>query len=318
MSLTEVFGMGPVHINTVTNDLDVVVPGMNNVSISQSNSVINRMENGELYPTYTTIAGQQIRCSWSTRDISTMLGTLGATGIPVDADGTHDGLVVYMRKRDVVGTATGSVHRSYTFAKGIIVPRSLNIAHQGNAQMNCEVLPISSDGATSMVVIADDVSSFPAVLAACLDDQYTLYSLTINSATVTGFTGLGLTFGAAARTRGAQSDVLDTVASMPSLQPTLRIDGSSPTWINTASSVCDILGEACAHANTNFVLRKRGVALTASEHIQVTLNGVVYPTTIMSTSGNGDATVSLMLTTHSADGTTSPIVLNTAYQITAP
>lgn len=314
MSLAQAYGIAPIHINTASG-VDVPMPGVTRLAVSQGNRVISQLENGEAWTTYSTIAGQTPRMSFTTRDVSVALATLGISGITIDSDVDDPGLVAYLRKRGRIGTASGSVHRSYTMAQGVLVPRSLSVGHQGNATMTCEALAISADGSSSAFAIADDVSTFPTILTACLDDQYTLYGLTINGATVTGFTGIEINFNAGARTLGAQSDVIDTVAVVPNVRPTIRIRGLDPTWVNTSSSVCDILGESLAHANTSIVLRKRGVALTASEHVAITLAGVVYTDTIADGSAEGDVTCGLMMTTHSPDGTTAPLVLNTGFNI---
>jgi len=314
MSLANVYGIAPISIETSVG-VSAVIGGLTRVSVTQGNRILSQIENGELYTTYGAVAGVTPRASFTSRDIVTVLGTTGFGGIGITSDGDDPGIVFYLRKRGAVGTASGSVHRSYTFGNGVLVPRNLSVGHQGNASVSCELLATSADGSTSAAAISDSESTFPTVVTATRDDQWTLYSCTINGATVTGFTGIDITFGATARTVGAQSDVLDTVAVVPSTRPSVRIRGLNPQWVNTTSSVCDILGEQCLHANTSIVLRKRGVTTATAEHIQFTLNGVVYTDQIADGSAESDISCALMLTLNSADGTTSPILGNLGYAI---
>lgn len=313
MSLAQLHGCGPVGIETL-GGASAVIGGITRQSAQVGAEIISQVENGENWSTHIAVAGLNPRMSFSTRDIRTALATIGAGGLCIDNDGgVNYGMRMAFRQRSCVGTAAGSVHRTITVGDGIMFPTSLSCDHQGDASLSVDVIPISSDGVTDAQTISD-VGNLDTVVTATRDDQYTLYSLTIGSATVTGFTGVDISFGVNGRADGAMSDPYPTVASVPSVMPSITVRGLDLTWVKNSAAVCVLSGEPITHGNTSLVLKNRSDVIGSAVHMAFTLNGIVYPDVIGDASGEGNGTCTIMLRGCSADGTTAPLVVNTTYQ----
>ena len=59
------------------------------------------------------------------------------------------------------GFAESSNHRSYTFRKGIIVPKRLTVSHRDDARLEFDVVPIF-DGTNNAIVVSD-AASLPSI-----------------------------------------------------------------------------------------------------------------------------------------------------------
>ena len=313
MSVAQLHALGPVSLSTtVQAATPVVFGGITAASVTTNTTILTQVENGEQWSTYAAVVSQKPRMTFTSRDIVTVLSTIGVGGYLISSDGDDFGLRLAFRKRSAIGTASGSVHRTATMGSGILYATRLSCEHQGNAHIMCEAMPVSADGSTDSITLSD-TGALGTVATATRDDQYTLYSVNVGGAAVTGFTGVDVDFGIRSHTAGAQSEFLDTITAITGIEPVITIRGIDLTWSKNAAAVAVLAGEAITLGNTDIVFKNRSSAISNSVHVQLTMNGVVYPDVVADASGEGDGTCSIVLRGCSSDGATAPMVVSTTY-----
>jgi hypothetical protein len=269
---------------------------------------------GEPYPRWASIHSQKFQSSLATKAIAAALGLTGVGGLAITADGSHPGLVLYAQKQaDGSTRASGSNHRSFTIAKGLIVPTRLVCEHQQDAVLEYLVLP-TYDGSNEPVVAAGSVAlpTTPTDL-----ERFSLGPITFGGVSFTGFTRLEIDFGINAQTIGAESAVWDPFARIQELLPSIALSGFHVTW--WGSSFVPTAGLACTHANSTIFLRARAnkstfVADGTASHVKFTTNGLATVQGGFSAQGNSLGEASIRIDSL-YDGSTVPLAGSAGHAI---
>ena len=209
--------------------------------------------------------------------------------------------------------ASGSVHRRLEFAAGRVVPRRLTCRNTEDAELEIESMGLSDNGANSPLVITESVA-----LPAAVD----LARHTMSAVQIAGIAGgciesLELDFGIEIESRNCTSQIFDTRLQVNSIVPKVTVQTLKADIVGTGGSQIPTTGKACTHANTHLRFRKRlpkvagFVADATAEHVSITIDGTVVPTTIFEGERNQDGLTTLEIT-GMFDGTNLPLVINPA------
>jgi hypothetical protein len=224
--------------------------------------------------------------------------------------------ILYAQKRLQGGTRAGTLaHRSFTAAVGLIIPRTLSVDHQGDAVLSFDVIPVSADGSTVGIALAETVT-LPT--GADEDDRFTIGPITLGAVTIDQVKSWSLDYGVNALVEGGDSDLYPTHVSISNEHPVLTIR-SSKTEHWKESGAIPSGGLACTHANSSIYLRKRAssgsyIADGTTSHIKFTVDGLAVITDLDGTTGQRqDVGIRVRLRN---DGSNAPIVTSTGVAIT--
>ena len=265
-------------------------------------------KSGELYARYQALYSQKYTPGFTTEDVAAALGACGATGLSL----ATSALALHaIKQADGGNVAAGGVHRSYTFSKGILFPKLLTCEHQGDASISYGAVVISADGSTSPLVIGE-TATVPAIT---IHSAHTLGAIAIGAKSLTHCKKLEIEFGLECVSEGADSDILDTFATLRAVVTEIRLSGIDTTWLK--SDTVPESGLVGTHANTTIYLRKRAaggtfVADATAEHIKFTAAGLAV---IDKALGGNPNEVDLRMPL-SYDGTNAPLTISAASAIT--
>jgi hypothetical protein len=269
------------------------------------------------YNTWGSLMAGGPMARFSTNDLKAFLDACGVTGMLVDADGAHPGVVMYWQKYAEAGTreilASGT-HISATIPNGLLVPRGITLPHQGNAEVSAELLarqlgavaPLTWNEAANL-----DAGVYPATSV-----LWTLGKVMLNAVQVEGVKSASIDLGIGAYTEGSDSDIYPTVTGIERIQPSVRLSSVHPDITATLTE------DGVAYAATQVVLyaRKRAeggsfVADVTPEHIKFTLGKCRVECVGVAGSPK---TIDVLITPWYTAGVSpvSPIAINTASAIT--
>ena len=296
-----------------------VIAGLTNLNSSLNPEVQNDSGIGSPFPQFVVISGQKPRVAFASKAVAEALAVTGSTGAKID--GTNGFVAYYAKIGDDGLPASGSVHRTYTANRGLLLPRRLNCNHRQSAMLDMEALLFSANGTSHPFVVADNVALPTLPLN---NVQHTLagigFGLTGNVTTFGCAQTLSIDFGSAAETLGCGSDLYDVHMQLPSVKPVITITGIDAS-VFAGSGGVPAVGKAIDHANTAIYLRKYAedgigfVANATTEHIKITVHGLAVVTqhNAQGTS-RGEVTVQI---TGAWDGTNAPIQIDTASALPA-
>ena len=293
-----------------------VISGLQTLDSQTNPTVESDSSAGSPYPQFAVITAQRPRIMFATKQSAALLGVTGLAGAVIDGTST---LVAYYASLAATGLpAAGSVHRSYTANRGLLLPRRLSVARAGNVQVDAEALLYSSDG-TSHPLVISDTAALPALTLANI-----LHGIGPVTLGITGtffaadcIQNVSIDFGNGAETLGCGSDLYDKHLQLPRVAPVITISGINAAAFGTAG--VPPVGYQVDHTKSIFYFRKRAlsgigfVADATAEHIKMTANGLAVVTQHTG-QGTARAEVTIQITT-SWDGTTAPITINTASAI---
>jgi hypothetical protein len=270
---------------------------------------------GSIYPMQISISEVKNTFGFTTNNIATALGVLGFNGVAL-AVGTVCELYEILWNNDG-SIASGTVHRKMSFNAGRAIPRKLSCQHRGDATLDIEAMGLSADGAASPLTITESVAAPTA-----LDDaRFTLHSALVANISMGCLQSLEFDFGTQMESEGCASNIFDTRLNVRQIVPKIMVSTLDSNLVGTGGSQIPTTGKACTHANTIFKLRKRVPKLAAfvadatAEHVKITCDGVVVPTTIFDGTNNDDGSTSFEIT-GAHDGTNLPFVVNNASALT--
>jgi len=286
--------------------------GITQQSLKLGTEVRGEASSAEPYVRFQSVVAQKPSASFTTRHITTALGLCGPLGVSIGT--LIGGLKLYAQKWVEGGTrASGSIHRSFTMLKGLLVPTTLSAQHRGDATIGYNA-HIIYDGLNSPVVVSD-----VAALAAISSDaeRFALGPFGIEGVCSGQLTDLSVNFGLNVETLGSESMVWDTFSGITSIQPSITLKGNRITWFG--GSAIPLAGKAVTHAGSYFFLRKRAagasfVADVTTQHLKVACAGLAHIDDAMTASGTGAAECSITIPLK-FDGTNSPLVISTGVAI---
>lgn len=292
-----------------------ILSGLTNLNTNLNPQVQNDTGIGSPYPQFVAVTEQKPVMEFQATMVAAALALTGSTGVKID--GTDSLVGYYAQLGDDGLPLSGSVHRSYTATRGLLLPRRLSCTHRRPAQLDMSALLFSTDGAAHPIAIADNVA-LPSLVVA--DEQHTLGKIQLGiSGTTFNFgcaQSLSIDFGNGAQTRGCSSDIFDAHVEQPGIQSVITLTGLSATAFGSAG--VPPVGLKLTHAGTILYLRKRNagigfVADATEEHIKLTAEGVAVVTQHTG-QGTAAAEVTVQITC-GWDGTNVPITIDTAAAI---
>ncbi len=292
---------------------EVVIGGITSQTVTLGSEHRANPISGTPYPEHMALALQNPTATADTTEIAKALDKLTVSGLEVTSDDPDVGVVFYAVKHDPGGTrATTSINSSYTFGDGLLVPRTITAAHQQDASLSFEMLPIS-DG-TNAPIADSIVAALPTIGT---QERFTLGPVTLGSKVLTGIQSVDIDFGITATPRGSDSDMWNTHISSDMVVPTITIRGVNLEWFGSAT--IPLAGLVGTTANTSIYLRKYSdggsyVADGTAEHIKFQSDGVA---SIGSVNASGpEATIDVTFQCLATAFNTHPITLDTASTIT--
>jgi hypothetical protein len=317
MSVTTLHGLEAVKID-VDDATTAVLSGTDRYRLSTNSQISQPIPDGDVYARAQALVAQQNSAMFETLHIAQALAICGLTGLRIKAatEG-KTGVTFYAKKQQEGGTrASGSVHDSFNYKEGIIVPRRLVCEHQGNARIEYEILA-TWDGTNLPVVIGTSIA-LPTNPNA--PELFTLGPIALgidgDPVAFTQVRSFELDFGVNAETIGADSDIWDTFARIADIQPSIVLRGLDKNWFSATK--VPLTGAKIEHADTTIVLRKRLLGSgtfysdAEAEHIGITAAGMAVVDTPMDVNGNqvGETSIRFPL---NYDGTNLPAVIDTTF-----
>lgn len=315
MTISSVHGLYCVSLFTdAITPSAIILDGITRQEIASEKTINNETTSANVYSRFQAIVAEKLTSAFGTLKIKSALDEIGLTGLAITAT-TNTGVILYAQKyADGSTRASGSSHRQYQIKKGIIVPRSLRVDHQGDAELSYDIFA-TYDGTNDPIIESDSVA-LPT--AGGDDERFTLGPQDVAGVTLTSFRTFEVDFGLEVVAEGAESEIFDTFVSIRSIKPTLRWSGIDVEWLKSTNILR--AGTDGTHANTICYLRKRAdggkfVVDGTAEHIKLTAAGIAHVTTLFSASGDapGEVTIEMPL---KHDGSNAPLVINTASAIT--
>jgi hypothetical protein len=277
---------GPVKIGTS------VIGGITNVGSALGSQVRGEPTSGEVTARVMAILGLKPAADFSSEDIKAVLDACGPLGVSLSTSP-----LILFGSRVLPGGMIDSAsdHVSLTAALGVMVPQTLQCSHQGNASISVQAHPVSADGSTIPWSLST-AATLPTVTQANL---YTLQSATIAGVSIGQHTQISVNFGLGVRTEGQSSNVLDEIAAIRSILPTISL---------TSSKQGNLLGSLTGASGAfSIVLRQRaqgGIFGAGS----VTLTGTCLGLQEVPFRASGQSAAQVQLQGHVEwDGTNAPI-----------
>lgn len=313
MSIARKYSLAAVQLDTGS---DVLISGITTQGLSTNTQVDQEPTSGEVYNRWLSITGMDPNGRFATYHLATALASIGLGGLSIGSLAT--GLALWLQKHLEGGSRTaGANHRKYLMTEGIVIPRTLSVAHGPNqhATVTYEIIP-TWDGINDPIQIFES-QNLPTAEAD--DERFALGPMTIGNKSLAQFRSFEIDFAINAVAEGGDSDIFPTYISIESIMPVLRFRGIDPEWMKSTN--IPLAGLACTHANTILYLRKRADAGTfeldgVAEHIKLTADGLAHIEEAVDATGSGATETSLVLPLR-WDGTgNAPLTINTASAIT--
>lgn len=290
--------------------------------------VMNDVDAGSPYPQHVAINAQKPSATATTKDIAGGFDLLGSEGWPISAQPAptaRPGLDFFQLAIDsTTGRPfTTSVHRRINIQRGIVVPTQLQVQHQQDAQLSMSAFAIADPSDTGGIGVLP-VTSFAAEAAPTGlggGSRHTLGTVDVGGIELGCNLSVQIDFAVTVTSEGCNSDIHDAALYIASIQPVITIQGKNLAKF-AGSGAIPLIGKGAAHADTSIVLRKRlqtaagFVADATAEHIEITAAGLAHWQTVHTAQGNQRVEDTLVITCRH-DGTNVPVVIDTAFAISA-
>lgn len=305
MTWAQDFRAGHVKFQDSTHSgTPAYVYGITNMRYSLTSSVRKDRGSGSVYTDSAALDQASPMISFTTHDILNAITNFGITGKCVTGDVDDPGVVFYAQKYSCAGASSSADNRTYTVKTGVVVPRTLTIDHQGNAQITYECYA-AWDGTNDPVTVAT-TASVPTYVPSF---RYTMQKMSMNGATtyLEGKRSISIDFGSTVTHEAADGDRYPTVTTLSSMMPRVTVRGVDPEWLEDH---VDMDGTTVARATSVISLLRRGSAVGESVHVKLAVNGLATWDTPIDAGidGPGECTLSIDCT---FDGTNAPITATT-------
>lgn len=262
-----------LHTKTAQAAAAVTIDGTSDQALNSALMTGLEGSDGSMYATFGSLISGAPVGRFTTNDLKAALDQCGLVGMLIDTDGTHPGVVMYFQKYKEGGTRealASAVHMSMTVPNGIMVPRTLEMVHQGNARITYEI--IGRQETTTAPLTFSETATLPAAVYPATVVAHTLGKIDLNGTTLDRVQSVTIDFGIVLEVEGADSDIYPTKVSIRDIRPSVTILSTKPEI--TATLTEDGLGYA-----TDIVIvyaRKRAEGGTfvidaTAEHVKFTL-----------------------------------------------
>jgi hypothetical protein len=276
---------GPVKIDTA------VIGGIRNLGSTLGSQIKGEPSSGEIFARLVALYGQKPVVSFTAEDIQGVLTACGPKGVSL----ADKALTLYGSKIKAGGGIDTTGHVSVACALGLLYPKILSVAHQGDAQISYEAMLYNA---------TDSADPFTLTTAATLPTianfkRWALGSCTMGGVSVTQQMNINIDFGVRCFGEGADSNIRDQIVAIQSIEPPITVSSSKN------GKILDLLGASGAFS---IVLRDRlpgGSFGTATITIAAT-SGLAMQDTPFQASGHRPGEISI--SGHIAwDGTNDPL-----------
>lgn len=273
-----------------------VVSGCTRIRVAANSDIRKDLSSGTAAPLAAHLVSVQPVISITTLELIEAFDNLGDFGACV-AD-----IKVYGQAQDCSGVVASAVHAEYAVTKGCIVPVSVTVDHQGNAEINYDLYAASPDGAASPIIRSTGVT-LPIGTAG---KRYEMYRVDVAGNTLEGKRNITINWNPTVTQEGADSNIYPTTVSLSQVQPVATIRGVDPGWLASIG----LGGARGAQADTVIYLKDRDQATATLAHIKVAMDCAVSWNTPFDAGNDAAGEVELQLDAYSALLTT-PINVST-------
>lgn len=302
-----------IHALTAQSAGAVYVDAVRSLSLENRLATLLESGDGEVYASFGSLARGDVSVRFQTLDLKAALDALGLEGQLVDADGSHPGVEVYLRRMTQGGTrdaAAAGTHWKGTIANGIAVPRRISCRSNENASLDVDV--VARQTSSVAPIVFDEAANLPTHNAGP-DAVWTVGKVNLNGTQLEGVESVDVDFGIDLLIDRADSDIYPSFVSVASIRPRIMLTGAHLDVTTTLTE------DGLYYASGVIVyLRKRALGGTftadaTAEHIKLTLGKCrVEPMSI-----DGDPKkLGLVLTPWATIGTSNPLTMSTASAIT--
>lgn len=223
MSLTKLYTDYAVKFHRLTAEAGgaIYVDGIKTAQISSGAEDAVEGSDGSLYNTFGYRRAREPRATFATNDLKALLDLLPNFFAAIDSDGTHPGISIYGQQYvDGGGRSTANAHET-TFDKGLLILRSVEMSHRGDAMASAELVGSSSDGLTSPAPFVE-TATLPSA-SAQTSALWTLGLVDLGSFNLLGVESVSIDFGVQERAESRESDHYATFATVEKVQPRITI-----------------------------------------------------------------------------------------------
>jgi len=304
-----------LHTLTAQSAAAVYVDSVQDQSLNSELQTRTEGGDGQVYNTFGSLISGAPVARISTFDLKAFLDECGLEGMLIDADGTHPGVVMYWQKYAQGGTRAGAGnHISTTIKNGILVPRTIEMPHQGNATLSAEA--VARQESTDGPLTFNEADDLPSGVYPATSVLWGLGPVDFNSVTIDGLKNASIDFGIGLLVEGGDNDIYPTFVSVQRIQPVITLSGVHADVLSTLTED----GVYYTAEQITFYAKKRAeggtfVADGTAEHIKFTLGKCRADW--MSVAAD-PKTIDIRLTPWYTAGASpkSPMAINTASAIT--
>jgi len=268
-------------------------------------SMISRND-GQVDPTFAAVMFQKPMFTFGTTAVARALGFAGISALAVSATPVES----WFQQVQAGGTRlTGTNSTKFSFANGILCPKSLDASDSSPASIDYEMAAVSVDGVTSPLTMGVS-QSMPSIVTT--REYFTVGPLTINGTAIPGIQSTKVDFGLNVATEGGDGHAYPTLT---------YIDERSIvcTFRTKTINILETIGFFAAQSATDsvFYLRKIAaggtrVADGTAEHIRCTIDEGMISVTEVGGDKSSEAEIKIECT---YDGVADPLAINTAAAI---
>lgn len=211
-----------LHTKTAQAGAAVYVDGVQDQNWSPGLGTLVEGGDGNLYNSHGAHVSGAPVLRVSTNDLKALLDACGMTGMLVDADGTHPGVVAYFQALANGGTRGGAgVHSTVTIPNGLMIPRSIEMPFRGSGIIIAEVLPRKES--TTAPFAYDEAASLPAGVYPAVAAAWGLGPWKLNGTAIEGLQLASIDTGIAVVVDAGDNDQHPTFVAIQKIAPTIRL-----------------------------------------------------------------------------------------------
>ena len=296
---------------TDQSNVDTNMGAITNVGIDPNIDVVSD-DGGEIYDESLSLTGYAPVANFSTKTLDVLFGAIGLQG---ECVGPSPALVkqvdvIVRRLKTCKDALSGTPHIRYRNPLGLLRLNGLSMDRGGDAVASA-ILDMLTDGSNAPLAVTDGV----ALPTPRLTRQFTLGKALIAGVLFDDIDGADVSFNVTTTSKEpAMGDITPDEIGVLKVRPVLTLRSRDLTRIK--AGLIELTGKAGTHLNCLLQLIRRknsGIFEDFADpvHINITLNGLVVPDSILNASGQSRATNSIKMMT-SFDGTNAPIVFDLA------
>lgn len=311
MAITNIFKLHSlsIQVDPRSNSSPLHVAAMESASMSTDVEVVREITAGRVFPQSGRINMRSVGMTFTTKDIKSMLDTFGVSGGCINTSASQDGIYLNVANYDCSAPKAGAVHTRYLLKKGLIVPQSLSVDHQGDAMITYQIVAVYDGTNEPLIQLVNQ--NLPTLGSDT--NRWTMSHAKVNNVTMGQKTSFNVDFGVETSTRGSDSDNYDSYASVDAVRPTVTIRTLDPTAF-TALGGKAVIGKfgssTLGSTNTWLLLRRRDTLATSKSHIVIGMEGLGHITTPFDGQQNAPGEFGVQISPI-ATGTNSPLMWNT-------